>query len=111
MGMYMVDLRCGGQSPRLHQHDSPRGQCERSRTVPSAKTFHLRSRYRLVLSARRAKEKAEAEPEPEPEPEDFSVSHERPASEDSRSTQALVYGKELRGGRPSSDDELCPLPR
>lgn len=81
--------------------------------VPSATTACLRSRLGIVphLSARRAREKAEAEPEPEPEPEDFSVSHEHPVSEDSRSTRGLVYGNELQGGRPFSDDEWGPFLR
>lgn len=80
--------------------------------VSNDPVFFLSSRHRFArsLSARRAREAAEAEPEPEPE-QDNSVSHDRPVSEDSRSTHALVYGNELRGEQAFCDDESCLIPR
>ncbi len=50
---------------------------------------------------RRAQE--EPEPEPELEPED-DLSQERPVSEDSISTHALVYGNEFRPASRADED-------
>lgn len=120
------DLHCGGEPSRLRQHHIIAHEglnamglllyAESSRvfswmTPLPVTVYHLRPRYRLALSARLAQEAAGAEPEPEPEPDD-SMSHERPVSEDSRSTHALVYGDVLPGGeQTSSDDGLCPISR